>query len=122
MRVCARCGIPKPPEAFYDGRNKSYCRVCLRAYTLEWRKRFPGRRRAHVLVARALKDGVLKRPNVCARCATATYTVAHHEDYRRPLKVVWLCDTCHGVRHVELGRRLPRANGAKGGRPKGKAK
>ena len=88
----------------------------MRAYTLQWRKRFPGRRLAHRRVEAALKCGDLVRPNVCERCQAETYTIAHHEDYRKPLKVNWLCDVCHAVRHVEL-RLSARANGKKGGRP-----
>src|SRR3990167_532740 len=105
MKVCARCAIPKPPEDFYaDPRNQSYCRACTRAYTLEWRRRYPRRRWAHTRVAAALKDGRLVRPNKCERCHEDVYTVAHHEHYGRPLAVTWLCDVCHGIRHVEIRR------------------
>lgn len=115
MKVCTRCGVPKPPADFYTSGNQSWCRPCTRAYTLEWRKRNPQRRWAHTRVAAAIKDGRLIRPNVCEKCGKRTYTVAHHEHYGRPLKVKWLCDTCHAIRHVELKRSKPRA---KGGRPK----
>ena len=121
MRVCARCAIPKPPEDFYDGKNKSYCRVCSRLATLAWRAKYPGRRWAHTRVANALKYGELVRPNVCERCQEAKYTIAHHEDYKKPLQVMWLCDICHGIRHVELRRdakaKAARRNGKRGGRP-----
>lgn len=59
-----------------------------------------------------MKYGELTRPESCEKCG-AVGVVAHHEDYRKPLVVQWLCDVCHGKRHVEL-RRLAK----KGGRPK----
>jgi hypothetical protein len=58
-----------------------------------------------------LKNGELVRPDACARCRTRITVVAHHEDYARPLEVIWLCDACHRRRHVELKL---------GGRPKKK--
>lgn len=91
---------------------------------MEYRKRFPGRRRAHERVANALKYGELVRADACQTCGTKTVTEAHHEDYRKPLKVQWLCSQCHVKRHIELGRRIfnradaARKNGQKGGRPK----
>ncbi len=103
--MCPRCKTPRLAADFYD--RGSYCRPCTRSYVLDWRKRYPGRRRAHVLVARALKEGRLIRPKACARCSKHTVVVAHHENYRRPLTVVWLCDQCHAIRHAELGRRRP---------------
>jgi hypothetical protein len=30
--------------------------------------------------------------------------LAHHEDYRKPLSVRWLCQSHHGARHSELRR------------------
>lgn len=116
LKVCARCATAKPLSEFYVP-PKSYCRQCTRTYSLDWRKRYPQRRHAHTRVAAALKYGELVRANACERCGEKTYTVAHHEDYTSPLKVTWLCDTCHAIRHVEL-RKAARENGKKGGRPK----
>lgn len=39
----------------------------------------------------------------CERCG-APKTHAHHEDYSKPLEVVWLCPKHHRARHAELRR------------------
>jgi len=51
MKVCTRCATVKPLDEFYPrgGKFSSWCRPCTRTYTLDWRKKYPGRRRAHVL-------------------------------------------------------------------------
>jgi hypothetical protein len=84
---------------------------------LAWRRRFPLKHRAHRRAQLAIKNGELIRASSCARCSKPTYTVAHHEDYRQPLAITWLCDVCHAIRHIELRRSLPKTR-KKGGRPK----
>lgn len=49
---------------------------------------------AHAAVARAIKRGELKR-QPCAVCGAVERIHAHHEDYARPLDVVWLCALHH---------------------------
>lgn len=56
--------------------------------------------RARVLVGRAVDRGVLERPDHCPECGQSELGIhAHHEDYTKPLDVVWLCSECHGKRH-----------------------
>lgn len=59
------------------------------------RKKYPERARARNAVYRALKSGVLVRPDRCARCGKACKPQASHDDYARPLDVEWLCRACH---------------------------
>ena len=66
------------------------------------------RQDAQYKVARAVKKGILVRGS-CARCGLQNSIVngkntvhGHHEDYRKPLDVVWLCQKCHMRRHREL--------------------
>jgi len=40
-------------------------------------------------------------PKPCVRCGSSK-THAHHEDYTRPLDVIWLCPAHHAERHREL--------------------
>ena len=66
-----------------------------------WHHRNIEKRRAHKVVELALKAGTLK-PRPCERCGFAFGIQAHHEDYSKPLDVVWLCTFCHGARHREI--------------------
>lgn len=53
-------------------------------------------------VRNAMARGDLKRPALCERCGEVPPKDAHHDDYAKPLEVMWLCRACHGVRHREL--------------------
>lgn len=65
-----------------------------------WRAEDKRRQAAHIAVAKAIRTGSLVR-NPCIRCGE-TKSVAHHEDYDKPLEVMWLCQPCHKQRHKEL--------------------
>jgi predicted RNA-binding Zn-ribbon protein involved in translation (DUF1610 family) len=65
----------------------------------------------------AFGKGEIKRADKCHDCGllsarTVTThssgprwnTVGHHEDYARPLDVVWLCHHCHNMRHSAIYR------------------
>lgn len=57
--------------------------------------------RARQQVCRALKSGKLtKMP--CEVCGDE-WSEAHHEDYSKPLEVMWLCKRHHTDRHMEIG-------------------
>ena len=65
-----------------------------------WRAEDKRRAAAHNAVARAIKKGDLVRSS-CIRCGEDK-SLAHHEDYDKPLEVMWLCQPCHKQRHKEL--------------------
>ncbi len=50
-------------------------------------------------VSWTIRKGILKRPNYCSNCFSEKYIVAHHEDYSKPLIVIWLCRRCHKALH-----------------------
>ena len=68
--------------------------------TRAWRAEDLRRQVAHSCVARAVRNGSLVR-QPCCRCAEER-AVAHHEDYDKPIDVMWLCQPCHKQRHKEL--------------------
>jgi len=68
--------------------------------TKKWRTEDKRRVACHNAVARAIKAGKLV-PEPCVRCQSEK-SLAHHEDYDKPLDVMWLCQPCHSQRHKEL--------------------
>lgn len=55
---------------------------------------------ARKAVEYAVKTGRLER-QPCERCG-AEKAQAHHEDYGKPLDVMWLCPKDHKARHREI--------------------
>jgi hypothetical protein len=74
------------------------------SYDAGKRSRPPERAKAnaHAAVYRALKRGEVMRPENCSHCGKADRIEGHHDDYSRPLDVMWLCVMCHRERHAEL--------------------
>ena len=68
----------------------------------DWAQRNRQKRAAHIIVGNAVRDGLLKKALECERCGGNDQIEAHHEDYAKPLDVVWLCALCHGQRHREI--------------------
>lgn len=54
----------------------------------------------HSTVRHALKKGVLVKPDACEHCGLDKVRLqGHHEDYDKPLEVIWLCRACHTKAH-----------------------
>jgi hypothetical protein len=66
---------------------------------VRWQRAHPEGRPAHRLVHLALRAGKLEKPDCCDGCGLDRRLEAHHEDYSKPLQVVWLCRSCHLRRH-----------------------
>lgn len=75
------------------------------AVTKAWRQEDKRRSYCHRAVSKAIKTGKLVRKN-CERCGNEN-TLAHHEDYDKPLMVNWLCQPCHKQRHKEINSDEP---------------
>lgn len=97
-------------------KNREYHREKARAYytsvarrnhlketgqSNRWAKENPQKVRAHWRVHYAIKTGkLIKQP--CEICGTTSRINAHHDDYSRPLSVMWLCSEHHVARHFYL--------------------
>lgn len=72
-----------------------------RAQQRAWKARNKHKSRASYLVRRAVVHGDIVKPDECSQCGDGGLIDAHHEDYSRPLDIVWLCRPCHGFRDAE---------------------
>ena len=72
----------------------------VNAYRESWREKNALKDLAHDLVGRAVKKGILIR-KPCHVCGN-TPSIAHHEDYQKPLAVIWVCRFHHSEAHKKL--------------------
>lgn len=132
-KTCFKCGAEKPLTDFYkhsgmaDG-HVNKCKECNKKdvkknrsdsldhyreydrgrgnrqgleYVKEYRERYPKKYAAHNKVNNAIRDGKLHR-GCCEVCGDEN-SVAHHDDYDRPLDIRWLCQGHHKQWHAENG-------------------
>ena len=80
-------------------RMKSRKRVAEGKQMIYARKK-PIKLKAHSLVKSALTSGAIKKLP-CQVCGKEK-SEGHHEDYDKPIDVVWLCSRHHADRHIHL--------------------
>ncbi len=71
----------------------------MQNYLSEYRSCHPERIKANTMVRGAIKRQALHQRNECQCCGSGDRIIGHHEDYSRPLDVVWLCSSCHAKVH-----------------------
>jgi len=60
--------------------------------------------KAHYEVAKAVRNGILVRPERCENCGVIDRIEGSHHDYSLPLDVEWLCPACHRKKDYALRR------------------
>ena len=66
----------------------------------QWMLRNAHKKTAQNKARRARMTGVITQKFTCEDCGKQNCKLhMHHEDYSKPLDVVFLCTTCHGKRH-----------------------
>jgi endogenous inhibitor of DNA gyrase (YacG/DUF329 family) len=74
------------------------------ARTSAWRANHPQKKAAHQAVQTAVRNGsLIKQP--CSVCGSELRIHAHHDDYSRPLQVIWFCHSHHMEHHAMLAAR-----------------
>lgn len=95
MLICKKCG-----KEFYPVsgslKQKNCSRFCGNRHG---RKRktitIPKARNAQSLVRYYVSRGKIIRPNECENCGVTARIEAAHYNYSEPLRVRWLCSSCH---------------------------
>ena len=64
-------------------------------YQKKSRSEHPEKYRANAIINSRIKRGKLTRPTACEVCGKEGRVEAHHDDYSKPLEVVWCCKSCH---------------------------
>ncbi len=96
--TCSKCGEP------VERTDQAYCNSCHAAYMRNTRPKHSDlpedqRRKANArayLNAYVNKGKIKKEP--CVVCGEMEKVEAHHEDYDKPLEVIWYCRK----HHIEL--------------------
>lgn len=91
-----RANLPHRVEARAQYRKTDAYAMSHNKACIKWSSTYPERRRAHLAVSNAVRDGKLT-PLPCLVCGEKAH--AHHPDYSRPLDVVWLCPKHHKEAH-----------------------
>lgn len=131
MKKCSSCRNKKELSDFYscpsryDG-VRAYCKQCTKVkqrnnreyYRLyqkqralvdvdfrkkrsEWSKKFDSnKKKVHQKLSYALKTGKIDK-GTCSICGDIKVD-GHHEDYSKPLEVIWLCRKHHKQLHVGI--------------------
>lgn len=130
-KTCSKCGIEKSADSFYFQRlrckdcyldnnrknmhgNKNISDTAKEYYrkhkeesaenVRKYIEKYPEKNKARIEYRKALYHGVItKKP--CEQCGEANVE-GHHEDYTKPLEVIWLCHKHHMERH----RKYPNPN------------
>lgn len=113
LNKCISCSKKDVEERYYNPIHREKIKIyernrfkdperkkSLRMYQLERRRKNPGKYRASYTLTNAIRDGRLIRKPCCI-CGEKK-SEAHHKDYRKPLKVVWLCFRHHREAHNQL--------------------
>ena len=67
------------------------------------RKQFPHIYKAQTIVNNTVRSGELVKPDICSACDKKGRQIeGHHDDYSKPLDIIWLCSACHKQLHREL--------------------
>ncbi len=116
LNKCKECTKKDVSEKYYSEhesraeyerkRNKTpHRKAQVIKYMRKNREDNPEKYKARSVVSGAIKTNKLVRPNHCSICNELCKPHAHHEDYSRPLDIVWVCVRCHraitdGIIHV----------------------
>ena len=76
-------------------------RAKVNKHANEYKKLHPEKQKARMALFTAQQYGRIIKPKICQGCFKKKELEGHHEDYSKPLEVVWLCIKCHAKLHAD---------------------
>ena len=102
--ICKQCHKARMRRTYAtDGYRK---RNAARQQRLHADPEHHRRHHARVELGNATRQGKITKSGKCSVCGSAEEIQGHHEDYSKPLDVVWLCRDCHAKAHAVHGNEL----------------
>lgn len=100
VRECLLCKQSYMPTSF----TQKYCAIkCLRkAQKRKCTKEDKFKQWARWRVWFAVDRKLIIKPKLCEGCGQEKVLQGHHEEYSKPLDVIWLCITCHKIADKKL--------------------
>lgn len=117
-KICSSCENIFEADKFEDfkqhfhadkSRSQGLSYVCKKCYnkrflkpengSIRSRKKYPKQYKARSVLNNAIAKGKIKKPENCVKCNSTGIIHGHHEDYSKPLDVIWLCPPCHSEVH-----------------------
>ena len=81
-----------------NGRNRA---INYQEKIIEWAIKHPKELKAKYLVNQAIKKGKIIKPKLCFICNLEKRLCGHHQNYNKPLEVIWMCFSCHKLEHIK---------------------
>lgn len=75
------------------------CKKLAAQLMSEYRRKNKEKVQARNKVHYHVKVGNMSKPEICSVCKCSGKIEAHHQDYSKPLDVIWLCNQCHKGKH-----------------------
>lgn len=116
-KICTKCHQSKPMDSFYRNGNrygkqeyKSQCSNCIKlglkrygnSRYIKYKMNNPIKDVASQAVRSLVATGKIIKPDQCSICLSIVGSKSiqgHHEDYSKPLEVIWVCVKCHSNIH-----------------------
>lgn len=112
-KICKKCyceGVKEWNKNNNDKHNKN-ARVSYSNHKEEiiekvkrYQKSYPQKANAKNKIFRAVRSGVIVKKESCEICGKKCKARGHHPDYKDPLRVIWVCNSCHRNIHLALGQ------------------
>lgn len=80
-------------------------RIAHNKASQKYDKNNPDKKKATTVLGNALRDGKIKK-QPCENCGSKKRVHGHHDDYSKPLDVIWLCPKCHKEYHRQKEKKF----------------